>query len=186
MTANPFKTKSSRIVYQNPWMKVREDQIIHPAGHAGIYAYLDVKDSVVVIARNSEQQIFFVKKFAYPTKAWLWELPGGGGETDEEITDTARRELAEETGLASDDWRVLGKSVVYNGLSSEWQYSLLAERVIPTEQVKSDDKNEIADGKFFSQNEIHKMIRNGEIADCQTLAALRLLYVVNDASEVAI
>jgi len=177
---NPYKTHSSKIVYENRWMKVHEDQITHPSGSEGIYGYIEVRDSVAVVAQNQLREIFLIKQFLYPTKIWLWGLPGGGGEIAEKIIDTSKRELAEETGLVSDDWKILGKSVVYNGLSTEWQWSLLADNVRESKRIYSEDANEISDGKFFSEDKIREMIQSGEIADNQTLAALELLFVNND------
>ena len=34
--SNPWKTLSSRVVYTNPWITVREDQVIRPDGAPGV------------------------------------------------------------------------------------------------------------------------------------------------------
>jgi 8-oxo-dGTP pyrophosphatase MutT (NUDIX family) len=172
--SNPFKTHSSKVVYENHWMKVHEDQITHPAGHDGIYAYVEVKNSVVIVAINDKNEIFLARNFRYPIKEWGWGLPGGGGEKDEEIIKTSRRELVEEAGLASDDWRMLGETLVWNGLATERQISLLARNVYQTKRVKSDDEKLISDGQFFALSKIREMIARGEINDNQTIAALYL------------
>jgi len=177
---NPFVTHSSEVIYETRWIKVRKDKITHPTEGESVYSYVEVRNSVVVVPRSAENEIFLIKKFAYPTKIWLWELPGGGGEINEDITETARRELAEETGLASNEWQTLGKSVAYNGISTEWQYTLLANNVTQGERISSGDKGEVLDGKFFTRNEIRQMIKNGEVADNQTLAALELFYVKSE------
>ena len=180
---NPFVTHSSKIVYENRWIKVREDQITHPSGSEGIYAYVEVKNSVIVVAMNDKNEIFLSRNFRYPVKEWGWELPGGGGETDEDIRETARRELAEETGLASDDWQILGKTLVWNGLATEKQLSLLARNVCETKRLESDDKDLIRDGQFFSAAKIREMIQAGDICDNQTLTALYLakMYMEKEA-----
>ncbi len=178
---NPYQIHSSKIVYENRWVKIHEDQITHPAGHDGIYAYAEVKNSAVVVAMNERGEIFLSYNFRYPTKGWGWELPGGGGETGEETAQTARRELAEEAGLASDDWKVLGETVVWNGFATEKQASLLARDVYSIERPESDDQDLVTDGQFFSLSKIHEMIAGGEINDNQTLTALYLaeLYLNN-------
>jgi len=171
---NPYKIHSSKVIYENHWMTVREDQITHPSGSEGIYAYVDVKNSAVVVAMNDRNEVLLSRNFKYPVKEWSWEVPGGGGETDEEITLTASRELAEEAGLASDDWTTLGKTVVWDGLATEKQFSLLARNVYETERLESDDKDLVRDGQFFSFEKVHEMIKSGEINDNQTLTALYL------------
>jgi hypothetical protein len=34
---NPFKLISTRKVYENPWISVREDAVIRPGGKEGIF-----------------------------------------------------------------------------------------------------------------------------------------------------
>jgi 8-oxo-dGTP pyrophosphatase MutT (NUDIX family) len=153
---------------------VREDKITHPSGDDGVYAYIEVKDSVVIVAINSQNEIFMTRNFRYPVKEWGWELPGGGGETGEEMLETSKRELAEEAGLASDNWHVLGTTLVWNGLATEKQNSLLACNVYGIKRPKSDDEHMIKDGQFFPFDKVRAMIKSGEIADNQTLTALYL------------
>ena len=180
---NPFKTHATKIVYENAWIKVREDEITRPDGSAGIYAYVETRDSVMIVALNDRGEVFLSRNFRYPAKEWGWELPGGGGEIAEDIVATARRELAEEAGLASDDWRILGKTLVWNGLATERQISLLARNVRLTARLESDDKDLISDGQFFAFSKIRAMIKSGEINDNQTLTALFLAEVFSRQGE---
>ncbi len=172
-TENPFKKKSSKIVYENPWIRIHEDAIVRPDGSEGIYGYLESKDSVQIVAVNESQEIYLIKAFRYPSKTWDWELPGGGGE-DEDIVVASQRELAEETGLIADKWTHLGSPLVCNGLMTERQAILLAEGLTVGKRIDSDDKYLVTDGKFASLDEIDTMISAGEIDDGMTMTALFL------------
>jgi 8-oxo-dGTP pyrophosphatase MutT (NUDIX family) len=171
---NPFITKSSRIVYQNRWIKVHEDQIVHPANDGKIYAYIETRDSVMIVPFDEKSGIYLIKAFRYPSKTWSWELPGGGGEDLEKFIETSKRELAEETGIVADQWDDLGATAVWNGLATEQQHNLLARGLTFRSKPKSDDEALVRDGRWFALDEIRGMIASGEINDNQSLAALYL------------
>ena len=174
MNDNPYQIHDSKIVYENNWIKVHEDKITRPNGTDGVYAYIEPIDSVMIVAINDRGEIFLSRNFRYPIKEWAWEIPGGGMDGDETATDSAQRELAEEAGLASDDWRELGNAIVCNGLSTERQYFMLARNVYAVDQPESDDKGVISDEQFLPFDEVKQMILHGEIADNQSIAAIYL------------
>ena len=172
-TENPFKTQSSKVVYENPWIRIHEDAIVRPDGSDGIYGYLESKDSVKIIALNDKQEVFLVRSFRYPTASWIWELPGGSSD-GEEILTASKRELAEETGITAESWTSLGKTVVCNGLMTEHQAVLLAQELTIGARIAADDVQLVTEGKFVSSTEIDQMISNGEIDDNMTLTGLFL------------
>ena len=96
--SNPWQTISSTTVYENPWMRIREDAVIRPDGNDGIYGVMETKDSVVIVALNEQHEVYLIRSFSYPSLEWGWGLPGGGG-NDEEAEVASKRELAEETLL---------------------------------------------------------------------------------------
>jgi 8-oxo-dGTP pyrophosphatase MutT (NUDIX family) len=172
-TPNPWKTLSTKIVYKNPWIQVREDAVITPMGTDGIYGFLESKDSVIIAALNDKQEIYLIKGYSYPTKSWGWQLPGGGGDGEEAIV-ASKRELAEETGIVADKWTLLGKTTVCNGLLTEVMTTFLAEDITFGEQLSADDHGLIDGGQFFSFKQVHDMVRSGELSDGQTITGLYL------------
>jgi 8-oxo-dGTP pyrophosphatase MutT (NUDIX family) len=171
---NPWKTVSSKTVYENPWMRVREDAVIRPDGSNGIYGVMESKDSVMVAVLNDKDEIFLIRTFSYPASSWSWELPGGGGE-GEDAEAASRRELIEETGITADTWQLLGKARVCNGLMTEKMAVFLARDLSFGEQQAADDKDLISHGTFVSFAEVDAMIEKGEIDDGQTMTALYLV-----------
>lgn len=171
---NPWKIISSKTVYQNPWIRVREDQVIKPDGNDGIYSVIESKDSVIVGAINDDGYIYLIYSFSYPAQSWQWELPGGGSD-GEEIIEASKRELAEETGITANEWITLPATRVCDGLMTERMHTLLARDLSFKSKPASDDSGVIAKGKFFSLNEVHEMIDSGEIDEGQSITALYLI-----------
>ncbi len=167
----PKKPTNSKIVYQNPWITVREDQTTTPTGETGIYGYVEVKNSVMVVAVNDLDKIYLVRSFRYPSKSWGWELPGGGSD-NQDLLEAAKRELEEETGLTASKWVHLSTDYVCNGLLTERMGVYIAQD-LQDNGVKEDSPHEVfAGADFFSPAEIDKLIAAGEINDCQTIAGL--------------
>lgn len=119
MNEAPSKTKvSSKIVYQNPWITVREDQTRDLAGNLGVYSYMESRDSCMIVAVDDKERIYLVRGFRYPSQSFGWELPGGGGDGEDLLT-ASQRELEEETGIIAQSWNKLGEAYVCNGLMTE-------------------------------------------------------------------
>jgi hypothetical protein len=84
---------SSREVYRNPWLSLREDEIRRPDGSGGIYSVIDKPDFALVIPAEPDG-FHLVEQYRYPVRGRYWEFPQGtGAATDPE--QLARAELAE-------------------------------------------------------------------------------------------
>jgi len=170
---NPWKVLSSKTVYENPWIRVREDKVIRPSGSDGIYGVIESNDSVMIVSLNSQNEVFVVRNFRYPAGTWNWEIPGGGGDK-QEMLEASKRELSEETGIIAGKWDKLGTTWVCNGLMTEKMTTYLARELEIKEKQEEPDEPVVA-SKFVRLDEIDKMIEDGEINDGQSITALYLL-----------
>src|ERR671916_1075777 len=95
-TKSPWKTVTSRQVYDNPWLAVREDRVIRPDGETGIYGVVHFKNIAVGVLPIEEEHIYLVGQYRYPLEQCSWEIPEGGCPIGEEPLRAAQRELGEE------------------------------------------------------------------------------------------
>ena len=99
---NPWKLTSSEEIYQSPWIKVREDKVITPAGTEGIYSVVEFQNSAVgIVPVDSEGNTWLVGQWRYPLNKYSWEIIEGGCPKGELPEECARRELKEEAGLTA-------------------------------------------------------------------------------------
>ncbi|WP_207479643.1 NUDIX domain-containing protein [Arenibaculum pallidiluteum] len=95
-----WRTLRSEVVYDNPWISVRHEQVVAPSGASGIYGVIHRKSlGILVLPIDGRGRVTLIGQHRHPIGRYSWELPSGGSDPGEAPAVTARRELAEETGL---------------------------------------------------------------------------------------
>ena len=94
----PWQRLSTREVYRNPWIIVREDQVLRPDGSQGIYGVVTTTQAIGVLPFVDPDHVLLVRQWRYVAGRALWEMPTGGMHPGETPLATAQRELAEEVG----------------------------------------------------------------------------------------
>ena len=77
-----IETTSTRFVYENRWMRVREDTIRRRDGSTGIYGVVEKSDFVVIVPVEDDGQVHLVEQYRYPVKGRYWEFPQGSWERE--------------------------------------------------------------------------------------------------------
>jgi 8-oxo-dGTP pyrophosphatase MutT (NUDIX family) len=166
-------------VYENSWIRVREDQVVRPDGGPGIYGVVEIRPSVGIVALNERDEIALVGQWRYSVNRYSWEIPRGGshpGETD--MLCVAKRELAEEAGLIADQWEVLGPVDVCNGVSDDVQSLYLARGLKPTEMRLDPEEDISVTWRPFE--EAVRMAMDGRITEvCSVAAVLKVAVLRN-------
>lgn len=175
MSEHEIETIDSRVVYQNRWLRVREDQIRRSDGVEGIYSVVEKVD-FVVIAPIEHGIVHLVEQYRYPVRQRGWELPQGSWEdqpgTDPEVL--ARAELREETGLSAAEMTHVGYLYLAYGFSSQGYHIFLASGLTNGERdLDAEEAGLIT--RAFTLGEMEQMILDGTIKDATTIAALGLM-----------
>jgi 8-oxo-dGTP pyrophosphatase MutT (NUDIX family) len=169
--ANPWTTLGSRVVYENPWIAVREDQVIRPDGAAGIYGVVHFKNRAIgVLPVDAQGDVWLVGQFRYPLGRYSWEIPEGGGRDDESNEETARRELREETGLGAGTLELMLVSHLSNSVSDEVAYLFRATAL--ADGPSAPEGTERLRVRRVAWDEAWGMLQAGEITDSLTVMAL--------------
>lgn len=168
-----WQTKSSKIVYENPWMLVREDQVVRPDGQDGIYGYAESKDeSVLVVPIDDEGYTYLVQQERYTLKKNTWEFVAGRSDNDS-LENAAQRELQEEIGFQAGSLVKLATLATAPGLSTFKSTIWLAKHL--TKIGEGLDPNDgILALRKVSISELKNMITSGEIIATTSIAAFFL------------
>lgn len=169
--ANPWRRLSTRRIYDNAWIGVREDQVIHPAGTAGIYGVVEFKNRAVgVIPIDSEQHTWLVGQYRYALGRYEWEIPEGGCPAHETPEQTARRELREETGLVPGRLELILEMQMSNSCTDELGYVFVAGDLAPG--PAAPEPSEQLQLRRLPVAEAVAMAASGRLRDSLTVAGL--------------
>jgi 8-oxo-dGTP pyrophosphatase MutT (NUDIX family) len=110
----------SKLVYDNDWMQVREDEVINPGGGTNHYGHIVFKNTAVaILPLDDDGNTWLVGQSRYTLGEYSWELPMGGAPAEEDPLAAAKRELREETGLTACNWTELLRLHTSNSITNE-------------------------------------------------------------------
>ncbi|HZD31521.1 MAG TPA: NUDIX hydrolase [Candidatus Angelobacter sp.] len=164
---------SSRVVYRNHWMTVREDEIERSNGVRGIYGVVEKPDSAIIMAMEGDD-IYLVEQFRYAVGVQSLEFPQGSLErNDVDSAQIAREELQAETGLVADKWECLGVIDIACGYANQKTYAYLATGLKQSAGRPDAEEHDLTVRRVLAA-ELWQLIRDNVIRDAQTLAAWAL------------
>ena len=179
LNGRTIQTISTREVYRNPWMSLREDQILRSNGQQGIYGVVEKDDAAIIIPLDRKDgepdresaRIWLVEQFRYTIEERAIELPQGGWEMEvANPEDLARGELKEETGLHAAQMTYLGWNWIAYGFTRQKQHVFLATGLTATEKDPDPEEHDLV-AHSLPIAEFEKMMLDGTIQDCCTLSA---------------
>ena len=172
-----IRTLESRVVYADPWIRLRQDQIERRDGSRGTYAVVEKPDFALVVPAE-DGGFHLVEEYRYPIGRRSWSFPQGSfpaGATGQP-EDLARLELRQETGLQARDLTRLGFLHCCHGLLTQGCHLFLAtglERGAPDREHEEQDMRQ----QWVTRDQFEQMIEDGVITDDSTLAAYALLLL---------
>ncbi|WP_224244074.1 NUDIX domain-containing protein [Hyalangium gracile] len=170
-----IKTISSREVYRNRWMTVREDAIERQDGSSGIYGVVSKPDFALIIPYENGA-FHLVEQFRYPVQGRYLEFPQGMWEDQKDASPetVAAGELQEETGLVAGRMTYLGHVFNAPGYSTQGMHVFLAEELSPGPQRLSPEESDLV-CRRVTVEEFEALVLEGRIKDASSLAAYGLL-----------
>ena len=174
---NPWKTKTVKEVYNNPWITVEHHEVITPGGSEGIYGKVHMKNYALgIIPLDFDNYTWIVGQYRYTLQKYSWEIPMGGGPVQEDPLISAQRELKEETGLKANSWTKILEIHTSNCVTDEWGAVYLAEEI--EEGIQNLDETEEIIVRKLPLLEAVDMVMKGEITDSISIAGLLKLKLI--------
>lgn len=170
-TENPWKVLSSKFLYENAWIRLREDIVLNPAGKDGIYTTLHFKNKALgIIPVDADGYTWLVGQYRYPLHAYSWEIPMGGGKIGVDIWESAKRELLEETGITAQMWSMVSRIHTSNSVTDEEGFVFLAQELSFGES--QPEETEVLQVRKVHLNEAVEMCMRNEITDAVSVIGL--------------
>lgn len=170
-----WKTLDSKIIYDNPWITLREDRVINPGGGENEYGHIHFKRRAIgIVPLDADGNTWIVGQDRYTLGEYSWEVPMGASEEGEAPLDTAHRELQEETGLTAGRMTPLMKLHTSNSITDEVGFVFVAESL---EQGETNfDEMEVLDIRKLPLAEVVAMIECGDMTDAISVAAILRVF----------
>jgi 8-oxo-dGTP pyrophosphatase MutT (NUDIX family) len=163
-TQNPWTKLDSTVVYENPWIKIRHENVLNPSGKAGVYGVAHFKNRALgIVPLDAENYTYLVGQYRYPLEEYSWEIPMGGGPLSEDILAAAQRELLEETGLVAETWTNIARIHTSNSVTDEEGFIFLAEFL--TQHEAQPEETEQLKHWRLPFAEALRMVMDNEITD---------------------
>lgn len=169
--ANRWKQRSSKAIYENPWLSLHEDDVINPGGGISHYGKIHFKNIAIgIIPVDEDNNTWLVGQYRYVPDCYSWEIPMGGGPLNIKPLVSAKRELREETGLTAIHWQELMQLHTSNSVTNERGIVYVAKGL--TEGETEFEETEDLKIEKLPLEEAFERVMNGEITDAISIAGL--------------
>jgi ADP-ribose pyrophosphatase len=165
-----WRTLTTRDVYVNPWIRVREDIAALPDGRTTVYGVIEVPPAVGVLPFLDERTVVLVGQYRYVARGFYWEMPTGGMKPGETEEAAAQRELSEEAGYEAARLMKLCSFYSSKSVLDEVAHLYLAEDLRPA--TRAGDDTEFIEIRPFALDDVVRMVERSEIVDAMTVIAV--------------
>ena len=160
-------------IVSDEWIDIRKSAFRFPDGSVfePFYSY-SRRNYVVIVATDIDGNYLCVRQFRQGIRKVTTEFPAGGIERNddkqygdekeaEDALEAAKRELAEETGYASDEWRQLIRIASNATIADNYAYIFEAKNCRKV-GGQSLDETEFLNVKKYSEDELASLIKEGK------------------------
>ncbi|OGL88087.1 hypothetical protein A3H75_01750 [Candidatus Uhrbacteria bacterium RIFCSPLOWO2_02_FULL_51_9] len=170
----PWRVKSSRVLLEDRWIKVRADKCVTSDGIViSPYYVLEYPNWVHMVVVNNKNQILITKQYRHGARDIFFELPCGTQDVEDgSPLEAAKRELLEETGYKG-DFILAGETSPNPANHSNMIYTFLVTNLVKYSQPK-DNPSEVLNCKFIDVERVLAMIDEGKFKQALHISSLML------------
>lgn len=166
------KINNRTTVYHGKVFELIRENVTLENGTTTDVEFIEHPGATAVIPFLDDNRIVLLKQYRHALKKYIWEIPAGTLDPQEEIISCAKRELIEETGYSAGQWHKLGEITPVPGYSNERIHIFLATELQPADQ--NLDEDEVIQVQAVDFLKAIEMIGDGEIQDAKSIAGLFL------------
>lgn len=167
---NPWTVKGATRTYENDWLVMESNDVIHPDGKEGKYTVVRPRRLAVgVLPIEPDGSVHLVGQWRFPLGRYSWEMPEGGAEPGEDPLDCAKRELEEETGLSAATYIPILEMDLSNSLTDERAVIYLALGLTPG--AANPEPVEVLRRRRAHFRDVLERVCDGRVRDSMTVAA---------------
>ncbi len=171
----PAKVLSSRVAYHGKLFRVIAEEIREANGKDAFREVVRHGGSTVILAVDrrkgkKDPLVLIERQYRHAAQQYLYEIPAGKLEANEDRLAGAKRELREETGCSAKKWSKLARYYPSPGFLGEWMQVFLAQDLTPGET--SPDEDEWLELQMVPLSEVLRLIDAGKIQDGKTIIAV--------------
>jgi 8-oxo-dGTP pyrophosphatase MutT (NUDIX family) len=167
-------------LFRDDWVLALRRDEVHAPDHDEVTfrrLVLEHPGAAVVLAVDARGRVCLLRQYRHAAGGWFIELPAGLCDVEgEDPLAVAKRELAEEAGLAAERWTLLGATYSSPGITNERVHLYLAEGLTEVGRGVFEPTHEEAEMQLFwaPLEEVLEAILDGRVSDGPTVLAVLL------------
>jgi ADP-ribose pyrophosphatase len=177
-----WPVSSSEVKYESPYVSLRVDTIVDPAGGEHPRAVVQPNGAIGVLAIDEHDRILLVEQYRHPVGRRLFELPAGTLDVaGESSLDAAARELAEEADVVAGQWESILHLLATPGYSTEaWEVFRATDLTAVPHADRTQREAEEADMAqwWLPFDDAVDAVLSGRITDSLTVAGILAAQVL--------
>lgn len=172
-----WKVLKDKKVYETPIFSLNEKEVLpDESDDPALFYVINAPEWINILALTAEKEIVLVEQYRHGIHESTLEIPGGMVDEDENPMEAAKRELLEETGYSSSQWKMMGKTSSNPAIMSNFTHLYLAENCIKTDEISLDGHEDIK-VHVLPLKKFLKLIENGVVHHAIVLAAVSKLLL---------
>jgi 8-oxo-dGTP pyrophosphatase MutT (NUDIX family) len=162
----------TRVIFEGRIVRLSVESLKLPNGEPLELEIVRHPGGAAIVALDDSDRLCLLRQYRHAAGGWLWELPAGKREKNEDPQATAARELSEEAGLRAMQWQKLGIVVTTPGFCDETIHLYLARQLtaVKTEQ----ERHELIEIHWLPFSKAITQVHDGTIHDAKTMIGLLL------------
>ena len=138
----------------------------------------------LVVPMTDSGEFVVLRQYRFTVQRRILEFPAGTIEQGEDPSETAEREVQEETGFAAKEIKKIGEILLAPGYSDEVIHIFVATGLTKLDLPPAQDEDEDIEVLLMSPPEIEAAIAQGNLSDAKSISAyLMVQSFLNPSAE---